>query len=264
MFCNNCGMKGHGFRECRDPITSYGIILLKEPTMPILTEKASVLMIRRKDSLAFCEFLQGRYDPANTEFVKTLLSNMTIPELNRLKVDSFDTLWTALWGEGNDYHSKAYVDSKAKFDGIQNTPLIQSATSLFIEPEWGFPKGRRHSRENNTTCAIREFTEETNISREAYVLCKNLVFQETFKGTNGVEYRHVYFLAFLRNPKEVDLYRIMTDIQKQEVSRVQWMTLTECRQLVRPHYKERLELLDSFERSLNTFDLQDNIATQQE
>lgn len=257
-------MKGHGFRECDEPITSYGVILLREPTMPVDPKHVYVLMICRKDSLAFCEFMQGRYEPTATEFVETLLSNMTVLELQRLKVDSFDTLWTALWGKGNDYHSKAYTDSKAKFETIRHTPLIQSATSLFVEPEWGFPKGRRHSRENNIACAIREFTEETNIPRDAYVLCKNLVFQETFKGTNGVEYRHVYFLAFLRQPTRVDLFNPLTETQKQEVSRVQWVSLSECRLRVRPHYKERFELLDSFERSLNTFDLQDNIATQQE
>lgn len=255
-------MKGHGFRECKDPITSYGLILIREPNIPVDPAKVYVLMICRKDSLAFCEFLQGRYDPTNSAFVQTLLSNMTIPEIQRLKTRTFDTLWTELWGVGNDYQSKTYSESKAKFDSIRNTSIVQNATSLFVEPEWGFPKGRRHSRENNVSCAVREFTEETNIPRDAYILCKNLMFQETFKGTNGVEYRHVYFLALLRG--SVDLYNPFTETQKQEISRVQWMTLSECRLLVRPHYKERLELLNSFERSLHTFDLQDNIATHQE
>lgn len=262
MFCNNCGMKGHGFRECKDPITSYGVILIREPSIPVDPNKVFVLMIRRKDSLAFCEFLQGRYDPTNTEFVQTLLSNMTIPELHSLKTKSFDALWTELWGVGNDYHSKAYTESKIKFESLRTSHLLQNAESLFVEPEWGFPKGRRNSRENNIACAVREFTEETNIPRDAYVLCKNLMFQETFKGTNNVEYRHVYFLAFLRG--SVDLYNPLTETQKQEISRVQWMSLSDCRLLIRPHYKERIELLDSFERSLHTFDLQDNVATHQE
>lgn len=43
MYCNNCGLKGHVFRDCKDPIVSCGIILLLEDL---------VLMIRRKDSMS--------------------------------------------------------------------------------------------------------------------------------------------------------------------------------------------------------------------
>lgn len=263
MFCNNCGVKGHVFRTCNEPITSCGIILIHEPTIPVNPTKVNVLMIRRKDSMSFAEFLQGKYRIENEDYIRTLLSNMTIPELNRIKTLTFDELWTGLWGSGHDYHSKEYHDSKTKFEQIQLKPIVQTMVSVYTEPEWGFPKGRRSHRETNLTCAIREFTEETNIPRDSYVVCKNLMFQEVFKGTNGVEYKHTYFLAFLRHPEQVDITQAMTSLQRREVSCVSWMTLAECRKVVRPHYTQRLELLDSFERCLNTFDLQDNIAVQQ-
>ena len=28
IFCNNCGKNNHEYKECRDPVTSYGIILV--------------------------------------------------------------------------------------------------------------------------------------------------------------------------------------------------------------------------------------------
>jgi 8-oxo-dGTP pyrophosphatase MutT (NUDIX family) len=263
MFCNNCGCKGHGFRACHEPVTSYGLILIKEPKLPVDPAEVSVLMIRRKDSMSYSEFLQGRYSHDNPEYIKELLSNMTISEIEKLKTSDFESLWTDLWGCGNDYHSKSYRESKEKFESPRIAELIGETVSLFVEPEWGFPKGRRHSRENNMTCAIREFSEETNIPRESYVVCKNLVFQETFQGINKVNYRHIYFLALLRKPDQIDLHQSMTEMQRQEVSCVRWMSLSNCRSLVRPHYKERLTMLESFERCLHTFDLQDNLGVSQ-
>jgi 8-oxo-dGTP pyrophosphatase MutT (NUDIX family) len=264
MFCNNCGIKGHGFRACPEPITSYGIILIDRPSLPVHPLETRVLMIRRKDSMSFSEFMQGRYRVDDLPYIQTLLQNMTMQELAWVQTKSFQELWTMLWGVGNDYHSKTYRESKQKFEQIQPTPTIQQATSLFIEPEWGFPKGRRHSRETNLQCAIREFTEETNIPRNSYVVCKNLLFQETFRGTNGVHYRHIYFLACVQRLDQINLYQNMTVLQRQEVSCIRWMSLGTCKQLVRPHYRERLELLDSFEHCLQTFDVQDNVACMQE
>ena len=40
--------------------------------------------------------------------------------------------------------------------------------SKFIEPEWGFPKGRRNNKEKDINCAIREFYEETNFDNQDY------------------------------------------------------------------------------------------------
>jgi 8-oxo-dGTP pyrophosphatase MutT (NUDIX family) len=263
MFCNNCGVKGHLFRTCNEPITSCGLILIDAPSLPVEPESIRVLMIRRKDSMAFTEFLKGKYRADDHEYVKRLLSNMTISELNQIRTLSFDELWTILWGPGYDYHSKNYKDSKQKFDAIQKSPLIQETTTLHIEPEWGFPKGRRMHKENDIRCAIREFTEETNIPRESYVVCKNLVFQEIFHGTNNVEYKHIYFLAFMRSPEMVNVYQNLTPDQRKEVSCVSWVTLEECRLRIRPHYTQRFELIDTVERSLKTFDLQDNVAVSQ-
>ncbi len=39
--------------------------------------------------------------------------------------------------------------------------LMEETNTSWIEPEWGFPKGRRNNQETDLDCALREFKEET-------------------------------------------------------------------------------------------------------
>ncbi len=55
-----------------------------------------------------------------------------------------------------------------------------------MEPEWGFPKGRRIRCESDLDCALREFNEETNIPQDSIHVFKNIVLSETFRGTNDI------------------------------------------------------------------------------
>jgi len=261
MYCNNCGRRGHVFKSCRDPIISYGIILIDQPELPV-KQSPKILMVRRKDSMAFTEFIRGKYEVNNLPYAKTLLSNMTKSEHTTLQNYTFDEIWTLHWGVGRDHHSKEFEQSKEKFIQLDIKDLVSDLTG-YTESEWGFPKGRRAPRETDMNCAIREFSEETNIPREAYVVCKNLLLSESFIGTNGIPYKHDYFIAMLRNPDLIHLEQTMTYMQKKEVSAIEWKTVDECRQVTRPHYIQRSSLLDSFERIIQTFDLQDNVAFNQ-
>ena len=54
--CLNCGYKGHTISTCNYPITSYGIICYY-----IKNREIKYLMIQRKDTLCYCEFIRGRY-----------------------------------------------------------------------------------------------------------------------------------------------------------------------------------------------------------
>jgi len=256
MYCNNCGKRGHAFKTCTDPIISYGIILIDQPILPVISTP-NILMVRRKDSMAFTEFLRGKYDLEQPTYIINLLSNMTKSEHAALRVLTFDELWTHHWGVGRDHHSKEFELSKEKFVTLKMDELIGNLEG-YEESEWGFPKGRRTPRETDIDCAIREFGEETNIPREAYILCKNLLLTETFTGTNGIPYRHDYFIALLRD--SVNLTQTMTSMQQKEVSAIEWKTVKQCREITRPHYIQRSALLDSFEVIIQSFQLQDNIA----
>jgi ADP-ribose pyrophosphatase YjhB (NUDIX family) len=253
-YCNNCGKKGHLFKSCTDPVISCGVILINQERLKP-NKKLKLLMVCRKDSMAYTEFLRGKYMIDDPDYIIKLLSNMTKSEHETLINLSFEELWTYHWGIGNDRHSREYEISKDKFEQLNMEYLLNNVKG-YAEPEWGFPKGRRFHRESDLDCAIREFTEETNIDRELFIICKNLLLSETFVGTNGILYRHNYYIGVL-NTSEIKLDTEMTTIQKKEVSAIGWKTIDECRSLTRPHYTQREDMLDSFERILNTFNLQD-------
>jgi hypothetical protein len=92
MYCNNCGEKGHAFRDCGHPIMSCGIILLDSSKLPCDPRTVKVLMVRRKHSMAFTEFVRGKYEPRNLIFIKKLLANMTFDEHKLLKTLEFSDL----------------------------------------------------------------------------------------------------------------------------------------------------------------------------
>ena len=256
MYCNNCGEKGHVFRTCKDPIISCGILLLRgayDPLkLPVDPRTVGVLMVKRKDSMAYMEFIRGKYDLGDQAYIDRLIGNMTLPEQKLIVAEEFDTLWTKLWGQGRDTHSTEYEISKSKYYQLDRVDLTTRNRSKYSEPEWGFPKGRRMRGESDSVCAVREFFEETNIPPEAYTLHENLKFTETFKGTNNIMYRHIYFVAMLKDSKIVNLKQKLTFMQSKEISEVDWKTLSECKSVIRPHYTERLNLMVQVERLIAT------------
>jgi 8-oxo-dGTP pyrophosphatase MutT (NUDIX family) len=118
------------------------------------------------------------------------------------------------------------------------------------EPEWGFPKGRRNYQENDISCALREFEEETGYSRKEVNIINNLKpFQEIFTGSNYKSYKHKYFLGFIPEPIE------HTNFQKSEVSQMKWLNLKDCLKKIRPYNLERIELINNINSVLHKYSL---------
>lgn len=257
MYCNNCGGKGHVFRSCKDPIISCGILLIRgayEPLkLPVDPRTVGIFMVKRKDSMSYMEFIRGKYELGDMDYVNSLIGNMTVPEQKKIVEEEFDTLWTQLWGPGRDTHSAEYELSKIKYYQLDRKAIIEMNKSRYPEPEWGFPKGRRNRGESDVECAKREFWEETNITDDTYTIDENLKFVETFRGTNNILYRHIYFVALLKSSKTINTKQKLTYMQSKEISEVGWKTLSECRNVIRPHYVERLNLLTQVERMIATY-----------
>ena len=95
-YCNNCGKQGHLYHQCKIPITSIGIIVFR-----IHENELQYLMIRRKDTLGYIDFMRGKYSIYNKEYVMNMLKQMTDEEKERLITEDFDTLWNGIWG--NDW-----------------------------------------------------------------------------------------------------------------------------------------------------------------
>ena len=66
-FCNNCGKSGHLFHQCKLPITSIGIILFR-----INQNNIELLLVCRKNSLGFVDFMRGKYNIYNKIYFNTI------------------------------------------------------------------------------------------------------------------------------------------------------------------------------------------------
>jgi len=255
MYCNNCGERGHVFKSCPEPIISCGILFLRgiyEPLqLPVDPKTLSVLMVRRKDSMSYMEFIRGKYDVEDVEYIKLQLSNMTSKERKMIETEDFEVLWSKLWGNCKDTVSPEFETARNKFQLLDLKTLLFDSPSAFSEPEWGFPKGRRMKGETDIDCALREFFEETNIPKEAFDIREDMSFTETFVGTNKVRYKHSYFVALLKDSKLVNLTQKLTNVQRREISNVAWKTMSECKTITRPHYVERQQMLTELERSVS-------------
>ena len=92
MICNNCGVCGHISRNCKKPIRSYGVILIKD-----INDDAQIVLINRKDSICYIDLVRGRYDINNDITLRVLFSRITIDEYNKLRNESFEKIWKDLW-----------------------------------------------------------------------------------------------------------------------------------------------------------------------
>ena len=117
--CNNCGKQYHMFYQCKLPITSYGVIAFRNTS-----EGLKFLMIRRKDSFGYIDFIRGKYTHHNTNHLLNIIDEMSVDEKKIILEKPFEELWLKMWGETN-YISNQYkieeIDAKNKFDKTLNS-----------------------------------------------------------------------------------------------------------------------------------------------
>jgi 8-oxo-dGTP pyrophosphatase MutT (NUDIX family) len=95
--CNNCGKHGHTFKHCKNAITSFGVIIFRITPF----NQREYLMIRRKDTLGYIDFMRGKYSVSNHNYILNMLKQMTASEKYKLANFSFDELWEDLWEDSS-------------------------------------------------------------------------------------------------------------------------------------------------------------------
>lgn len=281
IHCVNCGRLGHKFNDCTEPVISLGIIALYDGNkhneyndivrlnkyhIDILDSinckcnkrelKVKVLLVQRKHTMGYIDFVRCKFpndEPEKSEVINTLMSEMTNEELNNIRTLSFDDIWDELWIDMPDTKSKNkipyYVQDKdickEKFNNLEKNQYLPK----FIKSRWGYsefelPKGRREVRENDLDCAKREFEEETGYTEEDYTIindCKPLY--EVFTGTNGVNYKHIYYVAKLN--KNIHKPCIYKDnyFQKSEVNSIGLFTQKEALSILRDYDIEKKKII---------------------
>ena len=248
MECSNCGKQGHTFRDCRDPVMSFGICAIK-----LCENIPYYLLIRRRDSLAYVEFLRGKYKLDNSTYISVLLNGMTAEERNRLLAIPFDKLWENLWfSQITRQFRNEYENAKRTFESIKHTGdvhgkllnrYIEDAKTDWKDAEWGFPKGRRSVHESETACALREFQEETGIPGKFVTILKHEApLCEEYVGTNGIPYKQVYYLGICGQDILAN-HQPHNKVMSREVGNIGWFTFEEAFQKIRETNKEKRNVL---------------------
>ncbi len=253
--CNNCGKKGHTHYHCNEAIISSGIICYRE-----MDGKREYLLIRRKDTLGYVDFIRGKYQIHNNLYLYNIFNEMTEYEKERIKKNSFNELWNNLWGNNiRNKHRNEYFSSEKKFMLLKNNinsnnnlislDELLERTISWKEQEWGFPKGRKNTNESDLDTAIREFTEETGYNKNDIRVIMNMKpYEEIFTGSNFKCYIHKYYIAKLVN----NTYNL-NKYQKSEVSEIEWVDYETCISKIREYNVERIDILKCVEDVLNNY-----------
>jgi 8-oxo-dGTP pyrophosphatase MutT (NUDIX family) len=251
------------------PIISIGGIAFRKNIEK--NNQIEYLMICRKHTLGYMDFMRGKYSLFNKEHILNLLKEMSLEEKDNIVSKDFSLLWNQLWNknenEKNDniqYNTEEFLS----FDkitslkhGIHNNndyytlkSLLEESNkeAIWQEPEWGFPKGRRNPNENDMDCGMREFLEETGYSINDINIIENIVpFEEIFMGSNYKSYKHKYYLLYMDYENTIK----NTEYDNTEVSKVEWKTFEECIECIRPYNLEKKKLINNINSCIHKYSI---------
>ena len=229
------------------------------------------LMIRRRDTLGFIDFIRGKYSVYDKSYILNMIVQMTVCEKTRLLTDSFGDIWRKLWGGepsniNLQYRTEEQI-SRDKFAILRSGVLLKNdfytletliestmketdnTISKWEVAEWGFPKGRRNYQEKDYDCAVREFCEETGYTQSAAALVpiQNIMpFEEIFTGSNYKSYKHKYYLTYM--PYEESIRECA--VQSSEVSCAEWKTYDDCLSSIRHYNVEKKRILENVNQTI--------------
>jgi 8-oxo-dGTP pyrophosphatase MutT (NUDIX family) len=220
-------------------------------------------MIRRKDSFGYIDFIRGKYSPYNICHLQNIINEMSDSEKEMILTVPFENLWKQMWGNTpNAQFKNEEIISSKKIEIIKNginvnneiitlKDIVEKSTTIWNETEWEFPKGRRNHKEKDLECALREFEEETGISKNKITIIDNVLpYEEIFIGSNHKSYKHKYFLAYIDESED-----LLSNYQVTEVSKLEWKTIDECLNSIRPYNLEKRKLISNINKVLQEYRL---------
>jgi len=266
-YCNNCRKHGHSFYSCKTPITSFGLIVFRKRD----DHQYEYLMIRRRDTLGFIDFMRGKYSVFDKSYILNMIVQMTVSEKKRILNQSFDDIWRELWGceivePTSQYKNEEHI-SRDKFNSLKSGIVLTANAEFYtLETlvrltetnqytqwefaEWGFPKGRRNYQEKDYDCAVREFCEETGYPETSLVPIQNIVpYEEIFTGSNYKSYKHKYYLTYMSYEDSQQL----VSVQSSEVSCAEWKSYEDCMSSIRHYNVEKKRVLENVHNTITKF-----------
>jgi 8-oxo-dGTP pyrophosphatase MutT (NUDIX family) len=279
MICSNCNKSNHEYKECKEPITSWGIILVNLSNfqnkkinhnnninirnrisnicpqnykdlenLSDYMNNITFLLIQRRHSIAFMDFIRGKYKIDNIDQINSLFQYMNPDEIKSIDTKDFDDLWNEMWNNDTTRinNTREYNIAKNKFNQLKSDNnlelnlnfFINNVISLYKTNEWGFPKGRKNHNETPLECALREFSEETNIKLSDIKLVSNInPIEENLLGTNGIPYRHIYYIA------ETSMENNLHIENNNEIGNLGFFNYNDAKNLIREYHTEKKNIL---------------------
>ena len=297
-WCSNCGYNGHSARFCPEPTTSCGLVIFTRhpcsvnstsyqhmscipdkqnfqyfrlestPSLKVsmtnLRSEIRFLLVRRRDSLDYVEFVRGKYDMEDVRYIHHVFSGITVNERMKLESMTFHELWKGLWQKTSNCCGADFQAAQERFQRISTgyhtesglyvslVELLSTTRAKYTYPEWGFPKGKRNKKESDLECAKREFKEETGCAETGFTIIHQMDrLNEVFKGSNNIIYKHVYFVGKANGTHAFGLDENNQE-QMSEIGDIGWFTAKEALQMFRPYDIEKRILLLRLDNILET------------
>jgi len=304
IYCTNCGKNDHIAKKCIEPITSYGLILIKIKSNKInnidinnikdffiqkykfpedlfnrelknicinkylhknnqsnhnkddiqryidyTINNIEYCLIKRRHTYNYIQFIRGSYDITEIDNILLMFKRMTYEENNKIKTQTFKSLWEDIWNEKSQKseHIYEYNLAKFKFDFIKKymIKLIENIKLIYNDTEWGFPKGRRNDNESNINCAIREFEEETGINKSNLIILDRLfpLIEETL-GSNNRRYKMIYYFGILNDNKIEPKLDDNNINQLYEIGEIKFQSYLDSLKNIREYNIEKKQILE--------------------
>jgi 8-oxo-dGTP pyrophosphatase MutT (NUDIX family) len=250
--------------------------------LDIVKQKTKFLMIRRKNTVGYIEFVRGRYDENDNESILFLLNQMTHDEINYLRTNDFNIIWDNLWnGKYNNLpmdeavinnmdlldeaeylinldklsykdryiytkvHLKEYTFSKTKFIKVMTDNLfdiLKEQINILYEQ----PEwGFPKGRRNLYEKNIDCAIRE--FTEETGIYSENITIMDRIFPLNetlkGTNNLDYKHSYYLSIGKMIDV-QLALPSQKIEIGAIGWFTYNEAIKIIRPYHNNRLKLLD--------------------
>lgn len=196
--------------------------------------RIEILLMRNRCTYAFVMIAHGKYNPHDTNALVELLSGTTVDEKHDILSLNFLQIWYRVY-LNSEHNASSYFVAKNKFEntfvadgGVRVRKLVIAARHGYLV--WEIPKGRKHNKnESDIHCAIREFGEETGISKSAYQIYPSAT--RSFSHVDAdTRYTNTYFIA-RACVDIVPRVSFASHEQMVEVGDIRWMNIEEIRAL---------------------------------
>ena len=202
---------------------------IKKSVGIILYDKSAkhVLMIQKRHSYAYMDFIMGKYNKNNRRSLLAKLNNMTVQEKLLVKSLDFDMMWYHLFlsteKNNNYYKCLAKFTNSFLVNNVKFLKSLLNGSTRSIDLMWEPPKGRISNSESNIACGMRELREETGISMKSYKIIKGEKVKKSII-IDKTKYIIYYYIA--RCKEEVKpSYNINNITQSIEIANTKWIAI---------------------------------------